>query len=190
MQVATAGQRGAAHCRAVGARCAQWQGRAGPSLQLRNRSVRKAGQTAKRELKLLAQATPDAELDSELELSEQEKKKMKADALREAEKFMVVGEGDASCSKCGYEYLMLKGDKDFPIPAGTAFEELPDDYQCPLCGAEKGNFKSSQKEVAGFAVNQGYGFGGNTMTAGQKQLVIWGSFALFFLLFLSGYLLT
>lgn len=49
-------------------------------------------------------------------------KKAAADALRDQEKFMVVGEGDAVCGKCGYEYLASQGDKDFPVPPGIFFQ--------------------------------------------------------------------
>lgn len=43
--------------------------------------------------------------------------------------------------------------------------------------------------MAGFAENQGYGFGTNTMTEGQKSALIYGSLAGFFVLFLLGYAL-
>lgn len=56
------------------------------------------------------------------QVSEEEKKKMRAHALRQAEKFMVVGAGNAVCSSCSFEYLLEKGDRDFPIPPGTPFE--------------------------------------------------------------------
>lgn len=46
-----------------------------------------------------------------------------------------------------------------------------------------------ETEVAGFAVNQGYGLGTNSMTSGQKSLLIYGSLGVFFVLFLLGYFL-
>jgi rubredoxin len=66
-------------------------------------------------------------------------------------------------------------------------QDLPGDWQCPVCGAEKKLFQSRQLEVAGFAENQGYGLGTNTMTGEQKSLLIFGSLGVFFLLFLLGY---
>jgi rubredoxin len=33
------------------------------------------------------------------------------------------------------------GDPDHHIAAGTPFEELPDDWTCPLCGVGKGDFE-------------------------------------------------
>ena len=36
---------------------------------------------------------------------------------------------------CGYMYDPDRGDKRHKIPAGTKFEDLPDDWRCPVCGA-------------------------------------------------------
>jgi rubredoxin len=45
------------------------------------------------------------------------------------------------CSVCGYVYDPAKGDPESNIPAGTAFEDLPDDWSCPVCGASKDQFE-------------------------------------------------
>lgn len=45
-----------------------------------------------------------------------------------------------ACTLCGYEYDPAKGDPEADIPAGTAFEDLPDDWVCPVCGAAKDQF--------------------------------------------------
>ncbi len=39
--------------------------------------------------------------------------------------------------------------------------------------------------VAGFAENQKYGLGTNSMTSSQKNLIIWGTLAFFFVLFIG-----
>ena len=44
------------------------------------------------------------------------------------------------CDVCGYIYDPAIGDPDGKISAGTAFENLPDDWVCPLCGASKESF--------------------------------------------------
>jgi rubredoxin len=44
------------------------------------------------------------------------------------------------CSECFYEYNPETGDSEFNLPAGVAFEDLPDDWVCPLCGAPKSAF--------------------------------------------------
>lgn len=66
-------------------------------------------------------------------------------------------------------------------------QSLPEDWYCPICGADKGKFQSKAKEIAGFAENQRYGLGTNSLTGGQKSLLIFGSLLAFFFLFLAGY---
>jgi rubredoxin len=44
------------------------------------------------------------------------------------------------CDICGYVYDPDMGDDSADIPAGTAFDDLPDDYECPVCAAEKDDF--------------------------------------------------
>ena len=41
------------------------------------------------------------------------------------------------CKVCEYVYDPAKGDPDHNVPPNTPFEELPDDWLCPLCGATK-----------------------------------------------------
>jgi len=45
---------------------------------------------------------------------------------------------------CGYVYDPEVGDPDNNIPAGTAFEDLPDDWVCPKCDAEKDFFEKME----------------------------------------------
>jgi rubredoxin len=45
------------------------------------------------------------------------------------------------CTICGYIYDPEEGDPENNIPAGTAFEDLPDDWVCPICGASKEDFQ-------------------------------------------------
>jgi rubredoxin len=87
--------------------------------------------------------------------SEAARKKAEADRLRAAEKFMVIGTGEATCKGCGYEYSPRRGDPEYPVSPGVQFQKLPDDWQCPTCGADKKLFESRQRQVAGFAENQG-----------------------------------
>ena len=44
------------------------------------------------------------------------------------------------CNLCGYVYDPAVGDTDNGVAPGTAFESLPDDWTCPLCGAPKEEF--------------------------------------------------
>lgn len=47
------------------------------------------------------------------------------------------------CSICGHEYNPEKGEISQKIPAGTAFDQLPADWVCPVCGAKKGLFNKA-----------------------------------------------
>ena len=45
------------------------------------------------------------------------------------------------CTVCGYIYDEAVGDPDNGIEAGTKFEDIPDDWVCPLCGVGKSYFE-------------------------------------------------
>lgn len=45
------------------------------------------------------------------------------------------------CPTCGYVYDPEDGDPDSGIAPGTAFEDIPDDWVCPVCGAVKSDFE-------------------------------------------------
>ncbi|MBQ5395662.1 MAG: rubredoxin [Alistipes sp.] len=46
------------------------------------------------------------------------------------------------CNPCGWIYDPAIGDPENGIAAGTAFENLPEDWVCPLCGAGKEDFEA------------------------------------------------
>ncbi|GMJ08967.1 hypothetical protein HRI_004565900 [Hibiscus trionum] len=113
----------------------------------------------------------------------------KFDKRRLKEKFAVLNTGIYECRSCGFKYDEAVGDPSYPIPPGFQFDKLPDDWRCPTYGAAQSFFQSKSVEIAGFAQNQQYGLGGNTLTSGQKALLIYGTLFFFFMLFLSGYFL-
>ncbi|MDR2672473.1 MAG: rubredoxin [Coriobacteriales bacterium] len=45
------------------------------------------------------------------------------------------------CTVCGCVYDPASGDAERDIAPGTAFEDLPDDWTCPFCGASKDQFE-------------------------------------------------
>jgi rubredoxin len=45
------------------------------------------------------------------------------------------------CSVCEHVYDPAQGDPDAGIPPGTPFEDLPDTWGCPECGAVKADFE-------------------------------------------------
>jgi rubredoxin len=44
------------------------------------------------------------------------------------------------CDACGYIYDPAAGDPANGVPAGTAFEDIPEGWVCPECGAGKAEF--------------------------------------------------
>ena len=48
------------------------------------------------------------------------------------------------CTVCGYIYDEEKGDPDNGINPGTAWDSLPDDWVCPVCGATKEDFEKKE----------------------------------------------
>jgi rubredoxin len=46
------------------------------------------------------------------------------------------------CELCGLIYDPEEGDPDSGIPPGTPFEDIPEDWMCPICGAEKSDFRA------------------------------------------------
>lgn len=45
------------------------------------------------------------------------------------------------CSVCGYVYDPANGDPDNGVAPGTKFDDVPDDWVCPVCGADKSQFE-------------------------------------------------
>jgi hydroxylamine reductase len=50
------------------------------------------------------------------------------------------------CLVCEYVYDPQKGDPDTGISPGTSFEDLPDDWLCPVCGVGKDQFEPMEEE--------------------------------------------
>lgn len=45
------------------------------------------------------------------------------------------------CTVCAWEYDPAVGDPDNGIAPGTPFEEIPEDFVCPICGLDKSAFE-------------------------------------------------
>jgi rubredoxin len=117
-------------------------------------------------------------------------KSKRADELRSQEVFMKKSTGKHKCTNCDWEFDETKGDSIMiggMIKPGTTFKELPSNWRCPVCRASKDSFDEVLVEIPGFEVNQGYGLGTNSWSAGQKNGVIFGGLAIFFILFIGGY---
>lgn len=48
------------------------------------------------------------------------------------------------CTVCGYVYKPESGDPDNGVKPGTAFEDIPEDWVCPVCGVGKELFEKEQ----------------------------------------------
>lgn len=48
-----------------------------------------------------------------------------------------------TCLICGYEYNPTNGDPDNGIAPGTAFADIPADWTCPVCDADKEQFEEA-----------------------------------------------
>mmetsp|Transcript_45864 Transcript_45864/g.71863 ORF Transcript_45864/g.71863 Transcript_45864/m.71863 type:complete len:171 (-) Transcript_45864:1531-2043(-) len=155
------------------------------NLQIAKISICKSKKKANSNVKF----TMTAENDEDLMTPEEKERFEKIKRLKEAEKFMEIDEGKYECQACGYLYEPEKGDIFAGIKAMTKFEDLPSEFSCPACRSPKSQFKSVKKVIAGFAENQKYGLGGNSLTGGQKNTLIFGLLGVAFLLLLSGYLL-
>ncbi len=93
------------------------------------------------------------------------------------------------CRSCGYTYEPTKGDSRTQVPAGVPFKELANNWRCPVCGANTAQFSNvgPAGKASGFTDNLSYGFGVNTLTPGQKNLLIFGALGISVLFFLSLY---
>ena len=108
----------------------------------------------------------------------------------DADKPLTPAEMDCyECRSCGYTYEPTKGDSRNRTPVGVPFKELPSDWRCPVCGASKPQFSNMGPvgTASGFKQNLNYGFGVNTLTPGQKNILIFGGLGIGVLFFLSLY---
>jgi len=123
-------------------------------------------------------------------MKEQLEKQKKSDELRAQEVFIQKATGKHQCRNCDWQYDEEKGDIDIiggQIQAGTVFDDLPSNWRCPTCRASKDSFDVISIEIPGFEVNQGYGFGGNSMSGDDKSGIIFGGLAIAAVLMLAGY---
>jgi rubredoxin len=95
------------------------------------------------------------------------------------------------CKSCGYVYEPDKGDPKQGVAEGTPFSQLAQSWRCPVCSANQNQFSDIgiTGKPSGFTENLGYGFGVNTMTPTQKNLLIFGALLFVFLILMSGYVL-
>ncbi|MCT0223935.1 rubredoxin [Synechococcus sp. CS-1328] len=94
------------------------------------------------------------------------------------------------CRSCGFVYDPAEGVRKVGIEAGTPFTALdPASFRCPVCRSKVGAFMDigPRDKPSGFEENLNFGLGVNRLTPGQKNVLIFGSFALAIAFFLSLY---
>jgi rubredoxin len=94
------------------------------------------------------------------------------------------------CRSCGYVYDPGEGVRKLGIEPGTPFETLDVlSFRCPVCRSRVGAFRDigPREKPSGFEENLNFGLGVNRLTPGQKNVLIFGGFALAFAFFLSLY---
>jgi rubredoxin len=94
------------------------------------------------------------------------------------------------CLSCGFVYDPAEGIKKLKIAAGIPFLALdPASFRCPVCRSKMGAFKDigPRNKPSGFEENLNFGLGVNRLTPGQKNVLIFGGFALAVAFFLSLY---
>ncbi|MES9911312.1 MAG: FAD-dependent oxidoreductase [Candidatus Sedimenticola sp. 4PFRAG1] len=81
------------------------------------------------------------------------------------------------CEACGYIYDEAKGDPDSGLAPGTLYEDIPDDWQCPLCGLTKSDLilLPDPKPMAAVERTKSTSAGNNNCRGGEDYIVIVGA---------------
>lgn len=80
------------------------------------------------------------EAEKEEKEEKEEKKQEKVTEPEQQEKETNDDGSTYTCKICGFQYNPEEGDPTAGIPPGTPFEDLPEDYKCPICNAGKEYF--------------------------------------------------
>ena len=94
------------------------------------------------------------------------------------------------CRSCGFVYDPAEGVKKVGIEPGPPFSALDViSFRCPVCRSPVAAFRDigPRDKPSGFEENLKFGLGVNVLTPGQKNVLIFGGFALAFAFFLSLY---
>lgn len=94
------------------------------------------------------------------------------------------------CRSCGFVYDPGEGVRKLGIEPGTPFLAVDAaTFRCPVCRSRVGAFKDigPRNKPSGFEENLNFGLGVNRLTPGQKNVLIFGGFALAIAFFLSLY---
>ncbi len=96
----------------------------------------------------------------------------------------------SNAAAAAFVFDPAEGIKKLAIEPGTPFSALdPISFRCPVCRSQTKAFQDigPSNKPSGFEENLGYGLGVNQLTPGQKNVLIFGGFALAIAFFLSLY---
>jgi len=80
------------------------------------------------------------------------------------------------CDACGYIYDEAKGDPADGLPAGTRYQDIPDDWQCPLCGMMKSDLRLLPETLAVSSnINRPIKTSGSKSRGGSDYIIIVGA---------------
>ena len=80
------------------------------------------------------------------------------------------------CDACGYIYDEAKGDPADGLPPGTRYQDIPDDWQCPLCGMMKSDLRLLPETPAEpTSLNRSFKTSGSKSRGGSDYVVIVGA---------------
>ena len=80
------------------------------------------------------------------------------------------------CDACGYIYDEAKGDPADGLPAGTRYQDIPDDWQCPLCGMMKSDLRLlPETPTVPISINRSFKTSGSKSRGGSDHVVIVGA---------------
>lgn len=110
--------------------------------------------------------------------------------LEELDLALELAEHRFECRSCGFVYDPAEGIRKYAIAPGVPFLELdPTSFRCPVCRSKTAAFIDigPRNKPSGFEENLDFGLGVNRLTPGQKNVLIFGAFALAIAFFLSLY---
>ena len=80
------------------------------------------------------------------------------------------------CDACGYIYDEAKGDPDDGLPPGTRYQDIPDDWQCPLCGMMKSDLRLlPETQTEPTSLKRSFKKSGSKSLGGNDYVVIVGA---------------
>ena len=133
---------------------------------------------------------PNSDKNKIVEKSKTDKLELDSSELKIESSSTNLEQNRFECRGCGYIYDPSEGNKKLNISQNTPFSAIDSNtFACPVCRAGKNFYKDigPKSKPSGFEENLTYGFGFNSLPAGQKNILIFGGLAFAAACFLSLY---